>query len=723
MTTHRAARQQPRKVHRLTRQAIAGVVRSALQGLRASEHQRLGDWAQEHFVLDGDSSHKRGRWQAWPFQVAILDWMGSDDIEELDVMKAKRVGYTKCLVASIAYDGAHRPRKQVVYQPVDEDRDDFVTSEVKPIFDIPAVASEVRKGGTDKIGMLQFRRSVARFLGGSSPRVYRRITVDAVKFDELDGFPLMVGKSSDPVTLGKGRLEGAPFPKLICGSTPRVKGFSNLQRRVDQAEARMRYRITCPHCHAEHPLIWGGRDVPHGMKWERGNHLSVRHLCPHCRGAITQADYLRIWNDGVWVCDITGRRYGPDRLWRDDRGQHCRAPAHVAVVGLWSAYSPQRSWPDIAKEHEAAVTAKRAGDSGPLQGFTNETLGELWEDDFEQTEAAVLQRRAQAEALPMRVIPRGAYLVLAAVDVQGDRWEYTARAIGRDGEAWTIDYRVIYGDTSSIADWRDKLGPLTTITYRHANGPRVRLSAMAVDTGYQTHNAYEFARLYKDEGVFAVNGEGKHGLAIKAGSKLVDISYKGRKLKKGVRLWHVGTDAAKDLLHGRLKLEGSGPGRQHFAADLPESFFKGLTAEQRIPVQTKNGIVQRWECPAGRANEPLDTTVYTMFLEDHLGIADWPDHRWAQLAEQLQPDLFTQAETDATGDGSPATDDGAATGDQAPTASGETTPDIDDDADEEPGADAHAIQPVPPRRHAPPSVATQPRPPAGIASGVWGSRI
>lgn len=713
MTVQRALRLTPRKVNRLTRQAIAGVVRSALQGLRASKHQRLGDWAQDHFVLDGDSSHKRGRWKAWPFQVALLDWMGSDDIEELDVMKAKRVGYTKCLVASIAYDGAHRPRKQVVYQPVDEDRDDFVTSEVKPIFDIPSVAAEVRKGGTDKTNMVQFRRSVARFLGGSIPRVYRRITVDAVKFDELDGFPLLVGKSSDPFTLGKGRLEGAPFPKAICGSTPRVKGFSNLQRRVELAEARMRYRITCPHCQAEHPLIWGGRDTPHGFKWEKGNTLSVRHVCPHCRGTITQADYLRIWNDGTWVCDITGRRYGPDRVWRDDRGKPCRAPRHVAVVGLWSAYSPQRSWPDIAQEHEGAVASKRAGDSGPLQGFTNETLAELWEDDFEQTEAAVLQRRAQAAGLPMRVIPRGAYLVLAAVDVQGDRWEYTARAIGREGEAWTIDYRVIYGDTSSIAEWRAKLGPLVTITYRHANGPRVRLSGMAVDTGYQTHNAYEFCRQYKDENVFAVNGEGKHGLAIKAGRKLVDINYKGRKLKKGVALWHVGTDAAKDLLHGRLQLEGSGPGRQHFAADLPESFFKGLTAEQRIPVRTKQGVVHRWECPAGRANEPLDTTVYTMFLEEHLGISDWPEHRWAQLDSQLQPDLFAQAEA--------ADERLAAEGEIQEAEHGAA-----EDADVDAGADAagaHAIQPVPPRRLIPPPAATQPRPTAGIASGAWGSRI
>ena len=146
MTTQRAARLQTRKVHRLTRQAIGRQVRESLQGLLASEHQRLGDWAQEHFVLDGDSSHKRGRWEAWPFQLAILDWMGSDDIEELDVMKAKRVGYTKCLVASIAYDGAHRPRKQVVYQPVDGDRDDFVTSEVKPIFDIPAVGARGAQG-------------------------------------------------------------------------------------------------------------------------------------------------------------------------------------------------------------------------------------------------------------------------------------------------------------------------------------------------------------------------------------------------------------------------------------------------------------------------------------------------------------------------------------------------------------------------------------------------
>ena len=271
---------------------------------------------------------------------------------------------------------------------------------------------------------------------------------------------------------------------------------------------------------------------------------------------------------------------------------------------------------------------------------------------------------------------------------------------------WFIDYQVIYGDTSSIQDWKAKLGPLVSITYRHANGPRVRLSGLAVDTGYQTHLAYEFARIYKDDGVYAVNGEGKHGLAIKAGRKLVDINYKGKKLKKGVALWHVGTDAAKDLLHGRLQLEGSGPGRQHFAAELPESFFRGLTAEQRVPVRLRDGsVVHRWECPAGRANEPLDTTVYTMFLEEHLGIADWPEHRWKALDAQLQPDLFTEAD----GSGGPA------------------MPASEDSAHQEVVSDeaesAHAIQPVPPRRHSPPPASASPRTAGSIASGAWASRI
>ena len=130
-------------LHAETAAAIKAAVRMGLDSLRAEPPQRLGDWARDHFKLAGESSHQKGAWEAWAFQVGILDFMSDDRIEDLAVRKAKRVGYTKMVTAFVAYNIAHRRRKQALWQPTDDDRDSYVKSEIDPLLDpltgVPAI--------------------------------------------------------------------------------------------------------------------------------------------------------------------------------------------------------------------------------------------------------------------------------------------------------------------------------------------------------------------------------------------------------------------------------------------------------------------------------------------------------------------------------------------------------------------------------------------------------
>ncbi len=102
----------PPVLHPETVAAIKGALRLGLDSLRADPPRRLGDWAADEFKLAGESSHQKGAWVAWAFQTGILDFMSDDRIEELYVMKSKRVGYTKMLTAFICYNIAHRRRKR-----------------------------------------------------------------------------------------------------------------------------------------------------------------------------------------------------------------------------------------------------------------------------------------------------------------------------------------------------------------------------------------------------------------------------------------------------------------------------------------------------------------------------------------------------------------------------------------------------------------------------------
>ena len=627
-----------------TQRAIADAVVRGLSPLRAEPPLSLSQWAERHFRLSAESSHAQGQWHSYPFQRGWMDAMSNDAIVEVTVRKSKRVGYTKTLLAFIAYNAAHRRRKQALWQPTDDDRDSFVKAEIDPMLrDVAAMRPVLLSTKEDTLKLKQFLGSVLHTLGGKAARAYRRITVDVAMLDEASAFDPIIEKSVDPVEGARGRLEGAPFPKLVAGSTPRVKGIDHVETRESNADAVMRYHIACPHCQAEHPLLWGGKDVRHGFKGGGlgGDDSPIRHHCPHCHEPIDQGQYLRAYGDGAWVSQCGAYRYGQDGSWRGQDSQPCRPPRHVAFT-IWAAYSPQREWADIAREFIQAKAKATTGENGPLITFVNETLGECWEEVFEKADEHALQRRA--EAYRRFTVPFGGLVLVTGIDTQDDRWEAVTWAIGRGEEMWCVDYSVIYGNPADERDWADKLDPYLDTIFQHASGRPMKIEAAAIDTmGHFTHQAYNYCRMRERRRVFAVRGDPQPSKMVKGKATIQDVNWRGKVLKRGVRLWYVGTDTAKDLLYGRLQVTQPGPGYVHFSSELPATFFPGLTAESRVPVRTARGVEYRWVNPPGRRNEPLDCTVYAIFCTHALGLHTRTQREWDRLEQAVQPatqDLF-----------------------------------------------------------------------------------
>jgi phage terminase large subunit GpA-like protein len=634
--------------------AIAREIQKALRGglspLQVEPPLSLSAWAAKHFFLSAESSQKRERWTPWPFQPGIMDAMSNDAIEEVDVPKSARVGYTKMLLACIAYDAHHKRRNQAIWQPTDDDSASFTKTELEPALrDIGCMQqvfpSYLAKSKDNTLQLKRFLGSVLHMLGGKAAKNYRRITIASAKLDEIDGFDRLIERSADPVTLAWKRLEGATFKKLIVGSTPRIKGESHIEGRHLAADARMRYQVACTHCGAGHPLLWGGKDKRFGIKWSHDDPTNVRHHCPHCFEPMTQADYLAVWGEGAWISECGRWQYGQDGVWRDQFGAACRPPRHVSFR-VWTAYSPQVTWAEIVREFLHAVTRRKAGDKGPLQGFINETLGETWEDDeAERVELHELQRRA--EDYRLRTVPREGLVLVAGVDVQDNRFEVTVWAIGRGEEMWVVDYTVIPANPADEREWEEKLDPYLASTFPHAGGQQLRIEGTAIDMmGHFTHQGYNYCRLRERRRVFAVRGDNMPGKPIGGRATLQDVNYRGKTIKRGVKLWYVGTDTAKDLLYGRLKVTQPGPGYVHFSKDLPDSFFAGLTAESRVPVRTSTGYITRWVNVDRKRNEPLDTTVYALFVTHRLALHTYTDKMWAKLESALEPDLFASTKTE-----------------------------------------------------------------------------
>ncbi len=626
--------------------AIKAAVRLGLESLRAEPPQSLSDWAAQHFILAGESSHQKGGWVGWPFQCGILDFMSDDRIEELAVKKSKRVGYTKMITAFVAYNIAHRRRKQALWQPTDDDRDSYVKSEIEPVLDgVPAVraARKQGKGVVDTIKYKPFRDSVLHLLGGKAARAYRRITVAVSILDEWSAFDQTIEKSGDPGTLAKGRLEGAPYPKFVGGSTPRIKGLCHVERACEESAAYVQYHIDCPHCGADHPLVWGGKHLPYGFKWQKGRPDTVHHICPHCHQSITQADYLPGgWPlTGTWVCKKTGMRYGADRIWRNATGQPCKPPRTLGVH-VWAAYSPQRTWASIVDEHEKAHRALQAGDMAPMTGFTNETLGDTWEVKGDSSDEHALQ--ARAEDYRLGIVPKGALLLTAGVDVQRDRWEVTVWGWARGLESWVVAHEVLYGNPASDADWQPLEQYLLQRFPQAWHGGSLGISAVSIDSSDQTQSVYNWVRSAQTRipGLRAIKGDNNDSRAIVGPSSLQEVSHRGRKIKHGIKLWLVGVDNAKDLLLGQLAITEPGPGYVHTSTDLKREWYEQLTAEQRILTKVNGKDTYKWVKRRPR-NEVLDARNYSLHAAMCLGIHKWPESKWLQLEQTVQPpqDLFS----------------------------------------------------------------------------------
>lgn len=630
-------------VHFQNEASLSESLSKGLAAFRVPAPMTLDEWSRRHFYLSAESSYVEQSWSPWWFQRAIMSCVSNDDIKEINWRKSARVGYTKIILAAIGYFAEHKRRNQILWQPTDDDRDEFVKTELEPMLRDVAVMQHVfpaylARHKDNTLQAKKFLGSITHLKGGKAAKNYRRLSADTVYLDEYDGFDANIEKEGDPGTLAAKRVEGATFPKIVIGTTPKLKGFSNIEKREREADIVVLPNIPCPECGEYHPITWGGKEEPCGFKWSNADPATVRHLCPHCGALITQAQYLAIPSDICRYQAEDGTTLDHEGLFRDPTGAIIVAPKHIAFH-TWSAYSPNVSWVDIVREFIAAQREASEGKKEKLQAFINTTLGDYWAEDFEQTDDGELRQRA--EHFPLERVPMGCLLLLAGIDTQPNRLECNVWGYGRGCEMWTIADRVFWGNPDEDAVWEDLEEFLFDTEFQHASGAKLKISGAAIDSrGHNTHAVYNWAAKHKQRKVFAVAGRSGREKHIKDGTSKVDIDWRGRLRKNGLLLWWVGTNHAKDLLHGRLQISKPGPGYIHFSKDLSDEWFKQFTGEART---TNDKGVSTWTATRKRV-EKLDCAVYATWLENYFELNKKTDRFWDDLEEKVQPkisDLFS----------------------------------------------------------------------------------
>jgi len=154
---------------------------------------------------------------------------------------------------------------------------------------------------------------------------------------------------------------------------------------------------------------------------------------------------------------------------------------------------------------------------------------------------------------------------------------------------------------------------------------------------------YRWARRHPG---FAMAVKGRESLAAQqaiGSPSWQDVTVGGRKIRRGVRLWNVGTSMLKMELFGQLGMEKPVDGEEYpdgyvYLPDgMTDELVKQLVAEELRFIRLRSGGVRREWHKIRERNEALDNAVYARAVAISLGADRWSDAKWQQLSGDRSP--------------------------------------------------------------------------------------
>lgn len=608
----------------------------------------VSQWADAQRILSGKASSEPGPWRTerTPYLRAIMDDLSARSrVQEVVVMFAAQLGKSESGMNWLGYIIDQEPGPVMIVQPTTDMAKRFSRQRIAPMLEeTPALRKKVRENrsrdDSNTTLMKDFAGGVMVVSGANSAAGLRSMPVRYLFLDEIDAYPLDVDGEGDPVALAEKRTSTFGRRKVLKVSTPTTKDFSRIEACYLASDMR-RFMVPCPDC-GEHQVLEWGADKDYGLKFDKDDlgvpQLdTIRYVCKHCGSCIKEHHKPAMLSGGYWMPTKESSRTG--RL----TGYHMSALyAPLGWVG----------WADLVQQwHEASIAAK-SGDVSKLKTFVNTALAETWEEQGDKVAHHELARRAEEYALG--IVPRGGLMVVQGVDVQGDRIERRVWAFGRGQESWLVEREIIYGDPAIEEGQPGSVW--TTLTERrrtpmmHASGSQVMITATAIDTGgHHTQQVYAYCRAHVHGNVLAVKGSSQSGKAPLGKPSDIEVTWRGQRISRGLKLWPVGTDVVKGLIYGRLRNANPGPGYIHLPKALAVTDeFEQLTAERLVTKYVKGHPRMEWVKPNGKRNEALDCAVYAYAAACWLGVERFTEVQWNKLEARVAPvvrDLFLHQET------------------------------------------------------------------------------
>lgn len=575
----------------------------------------ISEWADKYRILSQKASAEPGKWRTsrTPYLKEIMDCLSPySGIEKVVFMKGAQIGGTEVGNNFLGYIVHLSPGPVMLVMPTVDGAKRTSKTRIDPMFaaipELKGVISDRRsKDASNTTLMKEFQGGVLVLTGANSAIGLRSMPVRYIFLDEIDAYKGDVEGEGDPVNLAIKRTSTFNRRKIFMVSTPTIQGVSRIEYEYEQSDQR-HYMVPCPYCNKRQSLKWKQ------IHFENDDPATATYVCEHC-GAIIE-EHLKTWmlENGIW--------------------EKSNPKSNVAGFHLSSLYSPVGwfSWADAVKQF---LDAKNKDNL--LKVWVNTVLGETWLEKGEAPEWQILFDKR--EDYQQEIVPSGGLFLTAGADVQKDRIECEVVAWGRNKESWSVGYFIINGDTAREEVWNE-LSEFSKRYFEHSSGVMLPISRFAIDSGFATQQVYNWVRKQPINFAMAIKGTDS-GVTPLGLPTRVDLNINGKRLRRGAKVWSVGTSILKSELYQFLRLtqnenESYPAGYCHFPK-YDSEYFKQLTAEQLVTKMVRGYQKREWQKTRER-NEALDCRVYARAASISFGIEQFTETKWRNLEKAFIPE-------------------------------------------------------------------------------------
>jgi phage terminase large subunit GpA-like protein len=533
-------------------------------------------------------------------------------------MWAAQCAKTEAILNFILWVTKNDPGPMLFIQSTEKIMETTSIDRIQPMIDMTPSLKKLYRGKNSKVLFKNFVGCSLDLAGANSSSALASFSRRYVLKDEVDKWPQFTGREASPIKLADQRTSNyEQIRKIVNACTPTTENGA-IATMIKDSDIFIKYFVPCPICGEFQTLVTDLLKWPKDCRDANSIKKNVYYECVACHGEIEPSQKLDMLAKGEWR-PIYNDEHPDLGLWPIPPGTRVSVGSQIGKL-----YSPWVSWGKYAANFMDAKD-----DPAKLMDFRNSDEGLPWVERIQGgKKELVLKRKAKYER---ETIPEKAIMLLAGIDVQLAGFYVELRAFApRTRESWLV-YNCF------VTSWEELSELLFHNSFKYGD-EYMHVMATAIDSGYRTHEVYEFSRF--NSNVWPVKGDNRPTSGIPFRRSIIDSYPSGEKIPGGVTLLRVNGDHYKTELWERIQSTPESNRGWWIFEDVEDDYINQICSEhqeRKRPRDKASYLVWKKKYESIK-NHYLDTTVYVLALSQFLGLermhAETKPYTVARLAEK-----------------------------------------------------------------------------------------